>query len=734
MSVSIFNGLFDSVNLSELSNMKKLFFLLFGLSLSFISPTVGAAEGTVNAVSGGSTPDCILPQVAQWTPANGGNFVLSKACTYRLEGKGATGEAVDAFRAYLESSPLKMQAADKKASPAVRIQIGPKMLKDAREGAYKLTVERKGISIQANGVAGAFYAVQSLLQLQAADDEGRIACCKIEDAPRYVHRGLMFDVVRHFFSKDFVFKQIDLMAQLKMNRLHMHLTDNEAWRIALDCAPEMVKKGAFGDSWWFHNILNRQPLAFSEEPAGYVPGTVYDDGKVYGGYYTKDQLREMIAYAAERQIEIIPEIEIPGHNMSLLHVHPEFFCTGEHKVNNVICLGQEEVFAFFEKVLKEVMDLFPTQYMHIGGDEAEKSNWKVCPLCQKRIADEQLKDVYELQSYCIRRVEKIVNAYGKKLIGWDEILEGGLSDNATVMSWQGTEGGVEAIRMNHDVIMSPSTFYYLDFGQDAPYKEPIAFNAYLPLEVVYSYEPEEDIIAACGKDYDPTIMKHLQGLQGNLWTECIIEGSHFEYMLYPRAFAIAENAWSPKGSKNYPVFRKKSLAFIEHIKGQGYNTFDLASEVGRRPEAAVPIPNLALGAKTTWHNGDKVETADMLVDGYLGDWTIRRDPKWKEFNGKEITLDIDLGESKELHYIGVEFVDFRIRRFRLPDDAQFLVSEDGVNFVPVYTPKLRLANERSHYGLLTFGGTVNVRARYVRLQFNKGPKKLRGYLSEVIIN
>ena len=708
--------------------MKKLFSLVFGFAFCVLSYAAG------DAVRGGSTPDCILPQVAQWTPANGGSFVLSKGLAYRLEGKGAADAAADAFRAYLENCPLAMQAADKKMTPAVKIQVGPKLLKDTREGAYQMTVDRKGVSIRANGVAGAFYAVQSLLQLQAADEEGRIVASRIEDAPRYVHRGLMFDVSRHFFSKDFVLKQIDLMARLKMNRLHMHLTDNEGWRIALDCAPEMVKKGAFGDSWYFNHILSGKPLVFAEEPADYVPGTVYDNGKIYGGYYTKDQIREMIAYAAERQIEIIPEIEIPGHNMALLHVHPEFFCTGEHKVNNVICPGQEEVFPFFEKVLKEVMELFPTPYIHIGGDEANKSNWAVCPLCRKRMEDEQLKDVYELQSYCIRRVEKMVNACGKRLIGWDEILEGGLSDNATVMSWKGTEAGVESIRMNHDVIMSPSTFYYLDFGQDAPYKEPIAFNAYLPLEVVYSFEPEEDIIAACGADYDPSIMKHLLGLQGNLWTECVIRSDHFEYMLYPRAFAIAENGWSPKGSKNYRAFREKSLAFIERIKGQGYHPFDLASEAGHRPEADVPIPNLALGAKTTWLNGDKVETADMLVDGYLGDWTIRRNPKWKEFSRKETTLDIDLGECKDLHYIGVEFVDFRLRRFCFPDDAQFLVSEDGVNFVPVYTPKIRLSDDRSHYCILTFGGTVNVRARYVRLQFNKGQKKCRGYLSEVIIN
>lgn len=708
--------------------MKKLFFLTFGLSLCLLS---FAAESSINGVS---TPDCILPQVARWTPANGGSFVLSPASTYRLEGKGTGGEVVETFCDYLEKCPLALRPAEQKEKPAIRIQIAPKALKDAREGAYTLTVERKGILIQANDVAGAFYAIQSLLQLQATGEEGRIACCKIEDAPRYAYRGLMFDIVRHFHSKDFVLKQIDLMAQLKMNRLHMHLTDNEGWRIALDSAPEMTRKGAFGDSRWFGHVMNRQPLIFADEPAGYVPGTVYDDGRVYGGYYSKEDLREIIAYAATRQIEIIPEIEFPGHNMALLDVHPEFFCTGEHKVNNVICLGQEEVFTFYEKVLQEVMELFPSRYMHIGGDEADKSNWKLCPLCQKRIADEQLKDVYELQSYGIRRIEKFINVHGKRLIGWDEILEGGLSDNATVMSWRGTEGGVESIRMNHDVIMTPNTFYYLDYGQDAPYKEPLAFNSYLPLEVVYAYEPEDDIIAACGKDYDPSILKHLLGVQGNLWSECVISDSHFEYMLYPRAFAIAENGWSPKGSKNYPAFREKALAAIRRFQAQGYHPFDLASEVGHRLEAAQPVPSLAVGAKTVWTYGGKTESADKLVDGWLGDWAIRRNPRWQEFGKREVVLDIDLGESKDLHYIGAEFVDYKARRFYVPADTEFSVSEDGVHFTPLSIPQLRLSGDRMHFSILTVGGTVKVRARYVRLRFNSGAQKVRGFISEIMIN
>ncbi len=705
------------------------FLLSVILGLSAIIPLYAG-----NAVSGGSTPEAILPQVAKWIPANGGSLILDPSCSYRLQVKDAASDEAKAFQAYLEACPLALCPADRKPA-VINIRIEDKLLKDDREGAYRMTIGRKDVSIRANGYAGAFYAVQSLLQLRASDEEGRIACGRIEDAPRYAHRGLMFDVVRHFRSKAFVLKQLDLMAQLKMNRLHLHLTDNEGWRIALDCAPEMTREGAFGDSWYFHHIMSGKPLRFAQEPADYVSGTVYDDGQTYGGYYSKDDLREIIAYAAARHIEIIPEIELPGHNMALLAVHPEFYCTGEHGVNNVFCIGQEEAFAFFEKVLDEVMALFPSRYMHIGGDEANKSNWKACPLCKERIGKEGLKDELELQSYCIRRIEKFINAHGKKLIGWEEILEGGLSENATVMSWRGTESGVESIRMHHDVIMTPSTCYYLDFAQDAPYKEPIAFNAYLPLEVVYGYEPEEDIIAACGADFDPAILKHLLGVQGNLWAECILEDSHYEYMLYPRAFAIAETGWSPKGSKDYPAFRQKALALARRLTRQGYRCFDLAAEAGHRPEAALPVTHLAVGAKASWRSGNKpAETPALLTDGWLGDYAIRRNPRWKDFGRQEITVDIDLGESKDLHYIGAEFVDYNVRRFCIPEDTEFSVSEDGVHFIPVAIPQVRLHPERQHYTIRTVGGPVNVRARYVRLHFNSGKRKVRGFISEVIIN
>ena len=675
------------------------------------------------------TPDCITPKVASCSLTKG-SFILPEKLSYLIEG-----EQDNAFIKYLEASELKpVKVSGKKAD--LRFKIGPKALPKKPEGAYSVVITPKGITVSAADAEGAFYALQSILQLARAAGNNPIAACKIEDAPRYQHRGLMFDVVRHFHSKEFILRQLDVMAMLKMNKFHFHLTDNEAWRIKLDSAPEMAEKGAFGDSWFFNNVMSYKKVQFADEPKGYRSGTVWDDGRIYGGYYSKDDIREIIAYASERHIEVIPEIELPGHNMALLHVHPEFFCSGEHKVDNVFCPGLDEVFPFFEAVLSEVMDLFPSKYIHIGGDEAAKDNWRLCPRCRERMDKEGLKDVFELQSYIIRRIDKFVTSKGESMIGWDEILEGGLSENATVMSWRGTTGGVKSLREHHDVIMTPNTYYYLDYGQDAPYKEPIAFNAYLPLETVYGYEPEKDIIEACGGVADPEILGHLLGVQGNLWSECIISDAHYEYMLYPRAFAIAETGWSPLGSKDYAAFRVRALSLIDYLKAHGYNPFDLANEVGDRPEAAIEIPRLTCDAKATWKigSGAAAEDASILVDGRLGGWNINNKGAWKETRRRKMVVDIDLGSVKDIHYLGAEFVDYGARRITAPADTEFYISSDGVNYSLVSIPQAKLSPERRHFQILTIGAPVSEHARYVRLRFNGSDRRVRARISEVIVN
>ncbi len=683
-----------------------------------------------------STPNQIIPKVASYS-LNNGVFILKAGSTAKINADEQNAD-YESFKSYVEASDLALNVKNdaKNKEVSVEFKIGPKALKNAKEGAYQIDVTKTKITVKAGTYKGAFYAVQSLLQLQYFG-KGMLACCQINDEPRYEYRGLMFDVVRHFRSKKFIFKQLDLMALLKMSRMHFHLTDNEGWRIQLDCAPEMTQKAAFGESEFFTDVMTYKKWDSVKEPKAYVSGTTYYDGKIYGGYYSKEDIREIIAYAADRHIEIIPEIELPGHNQVLLRVHPELYCTGKHPVNNVVCAGKEESFAFFEKVLKEVMELFPSKYMHIGGDEASKENWKVCPLCEERMKKEGLKDCFELQSYFIRRIEKFVDANGKKLIGWDEILEGGLSEKATVMSWRGTSGGVQSIRMHHDVIMTPSTYYYLDFGQDAPYKEPLAFNAYMPLKDCYNYEPEEDIIKACG-GYDENIMKHLLGVQGNLWAECIVKDSHFEYMLYPRAFAIAETGWSPKGSKDYANFRERAVLLCKWLDNKGYSHFKIEDEVGERVEAQSEYARISQGAKATVYGSETGERdASILVDGYLGIWDIRNKTSWMEFPREDIRIEVDLKSVKEIHYLGVEFADYNARRYEVPADIAFWVSEDGENYTQANIPALRLSPDRKHFALLTVGGPVNLKARYIRIEY-KGwqtkHKRARTRISEILVN
>ena len=662
------------------------------------------------------TPDVIIPRVASYTLSDG-SFTLAAGSTFSVEAKDTQG--AEAFCAYLESLSF-IKDGTKKA--AIRFKVGPAVLKGKPEEAYVMTIGKKGISVEAAGFDGAFYAVQSLLQMLHASEDGALAACRIEDVPRFRHRGLMLDVSRHFQSKDFILKQLDAMALIKMNRFHFHITDNQGWRIALDCAPEMVQKAAFGSSKFYNNILSRMPIGFCDVPEGYVTGTVYDDGRVYGGYYSKDDIREIVDHAAALHITVVPEIELPGHNRELLHVHPEFYCDGKHVVDNVFCAGNDEALRFFERVLEEVMELFPSQYIHIGGDEADKDNWAHCSLCRERMKAEGLKDEFELQSYVIRRIDKFVSERGRRIVGWDEILQGGLSDNATVMSWRGTEGGIKAMEMDHDVIMSPNTYYYFDYGQDAPYKEPIAFRSYLPLETVYNYDPED-------------MGGHLLGVQANLWTECVIDPEHCEHMFYPRAYAVAETGWSPAGVKDYGSFRRRALILNKWLMEQGYHCFDLEHEAGERPEALRETFNLAKGAGAVLRLGDgPAEDASILVDGYLGKWDIHSGKTWKNVRRKEFCADIDLGCEKEIHYLGAEFVDYPIRGYNVPADTEFYVSSDGVNYTRVDVPQARLSSGRKHFQIYTVGSPVSVTARYIRLIFNTGSTKVGCGISEILVS
>ena len=374
---------------------------------------------------------------------------------------------------------------------------------------YRLKVDKKGVTITSTDAAGVFYAHKTLDQLVDGDT---LPYCEIYDFPRFPYRGLHVDVSRHFRSVDFLKKQMDAMAMFKMNRMHIHLTDAAGWRMQIDAYPRLTEFAAW-----------RPQQTWKEWWAGDRHYCEADEPGAYGGYYTKEQLRELVEYARERHIEIIPEIEMPGHSEEVLAAYPELSCAGKPYSQGEFCPGNEETFRFLETVLDEVMEVFPSEYIHIGGDEANKTHWKTCPKCQRRMQEEGLADVDELHSYMIKRMARYVESKGRKVIGWDEILDGGLAEGAAVMSWRGTEGGIKAMDMGHDVIMTPGRYCYLDHAQDAPFKEPESIGGYLPLDSVYVYEPVEPSMPA-------DKVHHLKGVQANLWAEDIVTDEHAEYM------------------------------------------------------------------------------------------------------------------------------------------------------------------------------------------------------------
>ena len=404
---------------------------------------------------------------------------------------------------------------------------------------YRLKVEPSGIAIAAVTEAGLYRGTRTLVQLlEQGRGSASLPCLTITDQPRFGWRGMHLDVCRHFFPVPFIKKYIDLLARYKMNSFHWHLTDDQGWRIQIKGRPELTAVGAWRKG--------SQVGAYANQQFGTVR---------YGGFYTQDEIREVVAYAAERHINVVPEIEMPGHALAALAAYPQLGCTGgPYAVErgwgvfpDVFCAGNDSVFAMLQDVLTEVMDLFPSKIIHIGGDECPKDRWKTCPKCQARMKADGLKDEHELQSYFIRRIERFMNGKGRRIIGWDEILEGGLAPNASVMSWRGTEGGIAAARSGHDAVMSPGSHCYFDHYQGDPANEPLAFGGYTPLQKVYSYEPVP-------AELNEKEAKHILGAQGNIWTEYIHTPDQVEYMAAPRLLALAEVLWTPKGKRDESAF------------------------------------------------------------------------------------------------------------------------------------------------------------------------------------
>ncbi|AMR33227.1 beta-N-acetylhexosaminidase [Mucilaginibacter sp. PAMC 26640] len=495
---------------------------------------------------------------------------------------------------------------------------------------YRLTITPQQITVVGKG-AGLFYGIQTLMQMMPLERNAtaKLPCAVIEDYPRFGYRGVMLDVSRHFFSVEMVKRYIDIMAVYKLNTFHWHLTDDQGWRIEIKKYPRLTQVASIRAQTVIGNYRDRTPQQYDNTP--------------HGGFYTQDQIRDVIKYADARYITIVPEIEMPGHAQAALAAFPELSCDPklDYKVaetwgvfNNIYC-PSEKTFAFLQDVLTEVIDLFPSKYIHIGGDEAPKTVWKNSKFCQDLIKKLKLKDEHGLQSYFIQRMEKFVNSKGRSIIGWDEILEGGLAPNATVMSWRGEEGGIAAAQQNHDVIMTPgSQGLYIDHGQGKLNQEPLSIGGNEPLTKIYNYNPTPAVLT-------PEQQAHIKGVQANLWTEYITTDKKVEFMLLPRMLALSEIAWSPVANKNFKDFAETRLpghlAWLDKI-GYEYHV----------PTAIGATDTTMIASQLTVNLKSPVEGATIYytIDGYT--------PRETEIAyTKPITYQVPIDQYRELQTIVV---------------------------------------------------------------------------------
>ena len=634
-----------------------------------------------------------------------GSFLLSEKTKLYTNLQG--GEA-ELWENYLKALPVQLKEARMKdRKQMLFLLITPKTPQLPSPESYTLSVTSQRIEIRATSGAGLFYGMQTLLQLMQPTSTGSysVPSVEIEDTPRFAYRGLMLDVSRHFSTKEFIKKQIDALAYYKINRLHLHLTDAAGWRLEIKKYPLLTDFAAWRTDptwkkWWNGG---RKYLRYDEPGAS-------------GGYYTQDDIREILEYARQHYITVIPEIEMPSHSEEVLAAYPQLSCSGEPYKNSDFCVGNEETFTFLENVLTEVMELFPSEYIHVGGDEAGKSAWKTCPKCQKRMKDEHLANVDELQSYLIHRIEKFLNNHGRRLLGWDEILQGGIAPNATVMSWRGEEGGIAAVTSGHHAIMTPGAYCYLDSYQDAPYSQPEAIGGYLPLKKVYAYDPVPASLTA-------EQAKLVYGVQGNLWVEYIPTPEHVEYMIYPRMLALAEVAWSAPERKSWPDFHTRALSAVADLQKKGYHPFDLSKEIGSRPESLQPVSHLALGKKVTYNSSYSphypAHGNTALTDGIRGDWTYGDGSGQGFISDNRLDVTIDMEKETPIHSITAAFMQVVGAEVFLPETVIISISDDGINFTELQKQHFEVSKETPiRFTDISWQGEA--KGRYVRYQAQAG--------------
>lgn len=614
----------------------------------------------------------------------------------------------------------------KKNNPT--IQKG-KLKKNFSNEAYSISITKKNILINFSTNTGYFRALQTLSQLlNEHREDKKIPVMTIEDEPQFKWRGMHLDVCRHFFTVDEVKKYLDYLALYKINTFHWHLTDDQGWRIEIKKYPKLTEVGS----------------KRKESMIGPYSDDQYD-GQPYSGYYTQAQIKEVIEYAKKLHINIVPEIEMPGHALAALSAYPELACTdGPFEVatkwgvfDDVFC-PKEETFTFLQNVLDEVMALFPSEYIHIGGDECPKTRWKECEHCQNLIKTHNLKDEHGLQSYFIKRIEKYVNSKGRKIIGWNEILEGGLAPNAAVMSWTGEEGGIEAAKTGHFAVMTPGNYCYFDHFQGDPQNEPLAFGGYTPLEKIYSYHPIPE-------ELTPEQGKFILGVQANLWTEYILDFKHVEYMLLPRLMALSEVGWGTNQPDKYLEFEKKAVqhfAYLDEINANysksifnpSGKVIRLNNEIAYELYMSKDIKNIRYttdGSKPNFHStsyvgpipvnnsmeiqaayfengeqksaitrqtinlskssGKPIELVHQPANNYSfgGALTlvdgIKGDPKvlgktWLGFSGTDVIATIDLGQNTPIKEVFFNSLNNKGSWIHLAKSANVMVSEDGKTF------------------------------------------------------
>lgn len=615
--------------------------------------------------------------------------------------------------------------------------------KDIQEEGYQLNVSPTAIVIKASSPKGIFYGIQSILQTLPAIRTNavlEVPVMQVNDYPRFKWRGMHLDVSRHFFGPDMIKEYIDLMASYKINVFHWHLVDDQGWRIEIKKYPKLTEIGAWRVDNTNLNWRERPQAKEGEKPT-------------YGGFYTQEQIKEIVKYASERNITIVPEIEMPGHVASAIASYPQLSCTQQPQLpltggnytnmSSNYCAGNEEVFSFLQDVLSEVLILFPSTYIHLGGDEVDKAPWKKCPRCQERMKAEGLKDEEELQSYFMKRMEKFIISNNRKMIGWDEILEGGLAPEAAVMSWRGEAGGIEAAKMKHNVVMTPGSPCYFDHYQAGPEGEPFAIGGFNTVKRVYDYEP-------IPKELNAEDAKYVLGAQGNVWTEFITTTEHLEYMVLPRMAALAEVIWSPKENKNWDNFNERlqyhfkgyaqkglhyspgnftvnikpssqngqlmvSL-YSEALNGQIRYTTDgteptLQSEKYEKPiaiksslvlKASTVVDGQIKGLQPAKQNfvmhkavGSPVQYTNPVSQYYLADGlnsltdgvrgTNAVGKYWHGFSGKDMIATIDLGELKLIKTISLGCLQNYSDWIFLPQSVKFEVSTDGTVFTEIKT-------------------------------------------------